>query len=107
MRITDQMAQKAFDFIRNNENEAVRLEGEWRYLDSFTKSLKAVLMRESGESSIGAQETWALASDKYQEHLKELNQAHQAHLLMHARMERAHDTLRLWQTSSANLRGGI
>ena len=61
---------KAVDFIRDNGKKFAQAKADRIYLEEYRKSLKALLMKRSGENAVNAQEREAYAHPEYQELLK-------------------------------------
>ena len=56
---------KAVDFILKHAGELAKAEAQKDYLINYKSSLKSILMKRSGENSIGAQEREAYAHEEY------------------------------------------
>ena len=61
---------KAVDYILKHAALFAKAKAERTYIEHYRKSLKALLMKRSGETAIGAQEREAYAHPEYQELLK-------------------------------------
>ena len=86
---------EAVDFIYRTAPLYAQAKADRVYLEEFRKSQKALLMKSSGESSIGAQEREAYAHPDYGQLLEGLKAA----------IEKE-ETLR-WQLISAQMRGEL
>ena len=104
MIVTEEECDKAVDFIRDNAPVVANAKGELVYLESFGKSLKATLMKHSGESSAAAQEREAYASPKWVEHCEKLRDATVAYELARGMVNAASMKLEIWRSESANNR---
>lgn len=56
---------KSIDFIRDNAKSFAQAKANRIYLEEFRKTQKAILMRQSMESVIGKQETFAYSHPEY------------------------------------------
>jgi hypothetical protein len=92
------------DFIYNNAPAYAEAKGKLAQLEAFKSSLKAILMKESGESSLGAQEREAYASSVYQEHCEALGEATRQSELLKWQIEAARMRFEAWRTESSNQR---
>jgi hypothetical protein len=66
---------KAVDFIRDNAELYAKAKAERIYTEEFRKSLKAILMKKSGENAVNAQEREAYAHPEYRALLDGLKDA--------------------------------
>lgn len=66
---------KALDFIRDNAPAYAQAKAHVIYMTEFRKSMKAMLMTQCHEETIGAQERFAYAHHEYREHLIALAEA--------------------------------
>ena len=73
--IPDNEIDKALDYLRDNANKAAQARADRIYLEEYRKSLKAILMSQSNESVIAAQERYAYAHVDYFKHLQGLKAA--------------------------------
>lgn len=81
-----------------------KAKGERVYLEEFRKTLKAQLMKASGESSIGAQEREAYAHESYVTHLKGLQVAVEAEEVARWRLVAAQAAIEVWRSQEASNR---
>ena len=58
---------KCINFILENAGKFSQAKGELAQLECFKSSLKSIMMKKSGEQTIGAQEREAYASQEYQD----------------------------------------
>jgi len=65
----------AIDYIIKNAEKFAKAKAERIYLEEFRKSKKAILMKESFEETVGAQEREAYAHPDYRELLRGLREA--------------------------------
>ena len=73
--MTDEQAQKAIDFIRDNAPAYAKAKADRTYIENALKNKKAVLMADSDASSLGAKEMYAYAHADYVELLMGLKAA--------------------------------
>ena len=102
--LSEQSIEKAVDWLRDNASSAASLRAKRVYAEEYRKSLKAILMKESGEESAAAKEMWAYAHPKYQAHLKHMAECVQADEENRAMVGAARIRIEAWQTMSANQR---
>ena len=74
------------------------------YIEEFRKVLKAQLMKISGASSIGAQETEAYSSPDYIAHLEALKEAVQIEETLRWRMVTDQASVETWRSINASAR---
>ena len=74
------------------------------YMEEFRKTLKAQLMKDCGESSVGAQEREAYASDIYVGHLKGLQAAVEAEETLRWQMVTDQAAVEVWRSQEASNR---
>jgi len=65
----------AIEYIWDNAPAYAKAKGELAQLEAFKSSLKAILMKKSGESTVTAQEREAYAHPDYQNHCHAIGQA--------------------------------
>lgn len=104
MAITDDDAEKAVDFLRDNARKAAQAIANREYLDEYRKVIKAQIMREHDDKPLGAQEREAGADPRYDAHLKTLRDAVEQAEYMKWMMKAAEVKFDLWRTQSANER---
>jgi hypothetical protein len=71
----DRDPHKAVDYIINNAKHFAKAKAERTYIEHYRKSLKAILMKRTRETTIGGQEREAYADPKYVQHLTALQAA--------------------------------
>lgn len=102
--ITDEMVEKALDFLRDNATEAAAARAERVFCEEWRKTLKAILMKEHPNASIAVQEREAYSDPRYMAHLEALKKAvYEEHRLIGLRSA-AEQKIAAWQTMNANLR---
>lgn len=105
--ITLEDAEKAVDYLRDSARRAAKARAEYGYLDSFTKVVKAKLMREhAGKEPIGAQEAIAYSHAMYSAHLDAVRIAAEAMEYERYMREAADAKFEAWRTQQANERAG-
>lgn len=95
---------EAVDYIYRTAPEYAKAKGELAYLEAYKSSLKAILMKKSGENTAAAQEREAYASDEYQTLCRGLGEATENVELLKWRMTSAQMRLEAWRTESSNNR---
>ena len=79
-----------------------KAKGELTYLEEYRKSLKAILMKSSGEKTSAAQETEAYSHPDYIKHLAGLQAATEAYEKLRWQMVTLEAAVEVWRTQSAN-----
>ena len=102
--ITEDDAERAVQWLVENASAAAKARAERIYLDEYRKSLKARLMRESGQESLGAQEREAYAHPDYGAHLDAMRDAIEADEKIRWLHSAAEARIDAWRTQQANLR---
>ena len=99
--ISDEEAEKAVDFIRDNARKSAQATANRIYMTEYRKVVKAQIMRTSAGASVAAQEVEAESSAPYIEHLKALREADEYFSWM---MTAAEAKIEAWRTHQANQR---
>jgi hypothetical protein len=102
--ISDEDAERAADYIRDNARAAAQAKANRIYLEEYRKVVKAQLMREHDDSALGAQEREAYSEPRYQQHLKVMKDAIEQDEYMRWMLTAAEAKLEAWRTQSANAR---
>lgn len=92
------------NYIYKNAPEYAKAKGELAYLEAYKSSLKAILMKKSGENTAAAQEREAYAHEDYQNLCKALGEATEQVELLKWRMTAAQMRVDIWRTESSNNR---
>ena len=95
---------KAVDFIRDNGKKFAQAKADRIYLEEYRKSLKAILMKRSGENAVNAQEREAYAHPEYQELLKGLREAVETEETLRWQMVAAEARVEVWRSQEATKR---
>jgi hypothetical protein len=95
---------EAVDYILLNGKNFAKAKAERVYLEEYRKSLKAILMKRSMESAIGAQEREAYAHPEYDTLLKGLKAAIEAEEKLRWDLIGAQARVDIWRTEQANNR---
>lgn len=104
--ITQENAEAASEFIRDNSNRIGKAKAERIYLEEFRKSKKALLYNQAPEGSIADRENYAYAHPEYLQVLDALKVAVQEEESLRWLMIAAQVRIELWRTRSANDRRG-
>jgi uncharacterized membrane-anchored protein YjiN (DUF445 family) len=104
--ISDEDAERAADYIRDQARAAAQAKANRIYLEEFRKVVKAQLMREYDDQALGAQERDAYAEPRYKQHLEAMKTAIEADEYHRWMMTAAEAKLEAWRTQSANARKG-
>ena len=102
--ISDEEAEKAVDFIRDNARKSAQATANRIYMTEYRKVVKAQIMRTSAGASVAAQEVEAESSAPYIEHLKALREAVEADEYFSWMMTAAEAKIEAWRTHQANQR---
>lgn len=95
---------KAVDFIIANGKKAAKAKANRIYLDEYRKSLKAILMKRSNETSVNAQEREAYSSQEYIDHLKGILEAVELEEELRWQMIAAQARVEVWRSQEATYR---
>lgn len=95
---------KAIEFIIANAKHFAQAKAERVYIEEFRKSLKAILMQKSGESSLGAQERDAYAHQEYRTLLDGLKAAVEREETLRWQLVAAQARIDVYRTQAANAR---
>ena len=94
----------AIDYILTHKRAYAKAKGQLAQLEVYKNSLKAIMMKKSGEQTIGAQEREAYASEEYVNLGHAIGQATEQVEDMKFALEAAKMRVQVWQTESANNR---
>jgi len=95
---------KAVDYILQNKGHYAKAKSERVYLEEFKKSLKAILMKRTNESSIAAQEREAYSHPEYLELLEGIKVATEIEEKLRWDLIAAQARIEIWRTEQANHR---
>jgi hypothetical protein len=95
---------KAVDFIIANGKKAAKAKANRVYMDEYRKSLKAILMKKSMESSVNAQEREAYSHPEYVQHLKAIQEAVEVEEELRWQMIAAQARVEVWRSQEATNR---
>ena len=104
MIITDQDAQKAFDYLKSTEAEHAQATADFDSLKKHENALVAKLKLRSSEKTSAAKEDEAYGSIEYETWEAGMKEANFNLTLLENKRDRAHTSLDLWRTESANAR---
>lgn len=94
----------ALDFLRDNAIKLAQAKANRVYVEEFRKTLKARLMKSSGQEAIGAQEREAYAHDSYAQHLLALQSAVEEEEALRWLMVAAQAKIDVWRSLNASNR---
>ncbi len=94
----------AVDYIIKHASQFADAKAQRVYLEEFRKSKKAILMKQSIEAALGAQEREAYAHPEYQELLLAIKQAVQIEEKLRWDLIAAQARIEIYRTQQANLR---
>lgn len=95
---------KAIDFIFENGKKFAKAKAERIYLEEYRKSLKAILMKRSMETAIGAQEREAYAHEEYRQLLEGLKVAVEAEEELRWALVAAQARVEVWRSQESSKR---
>jgi hypothetical protein len=95
---------KAIDFIFENGKKFAKAKAERIYLEEYRKSLKAILMKRSMETAIGAQEREAYAHEEYRQLLEGLKVAVEEEEELRWSLVAAQARVEVWRSQEASNR---
>ena len=95
---------KAIDFIFENGKHFAKAKAERIYLEEYRKSLKAILMKRSMETAIGAQEREAYAHEEYKQLLEGLKVAVEAEEELRWALVAAQARVEVWRSQESSKR---
>lgn len=101
--ITDQEAEKACSFIRDNAKNYAKAKAERIYLEQFRKSKKALLVADSS-GTVLERESYAYAHTEYQNLLKAWSEAVETEETYRWQLVAAQAKIEMWKTEQYNNR---
>jgi hypothetical protein len=104
MEKPDRDPHKAVDHIIKHAKQFADAKAQRVFLEEFRKSKKALLMKQSLEPALGAQERDAYAHPEYIELLKGLKEAVEIEEKLRWDLIAAQARVDIWRTEQANLR---
>lgn len=96
--------QDAVDHIYRSGREYAKAKAERVYMDEYRKSLKAILMKKAGESSVAAQEREAYSHPDYLTHLTAIRAAVEAEETLRWGIVAAEARVEVWRSQEASNR---
>ena len=102
--ITEEQVGGALDYLRDNASVAAHARANRIYVEEYRKTLKAQIMLEHAELTIGAQERNAYADPRYIAHLEALRDAVEADEKHRFLRSTAEAKIEAWRTQSSNER---
>ncbi len=92
------------DFLRDNASKLAEAKANRVYLEEFSKSLRATLMKASGETTAAAQEREAYAHADYQRHLEGIREAVRVEEQLKWLMISAQAKIDIWRSMESSAR---
>jgi len=102
--VQDRDPHEAVDYILRHAKHFAKAKAERTYIEHYRKSLKAILMKKSNESAIGAQEREAYAHPEMLELIKGLQAAVEIEEKLKWDITAAELRVEIWRTDQANNR---
>jgi hypothetical protein len=102
--ISDDDIERAVDYLRDNAGRAAAARANRIYMEEYRKVVKAEVMRELPDESIGAQEARAYSGQRYKEHLVSLKESIREDEYHRWMMAAAEAKIEAWRTQQANNR---
>ena len=100
----DRDPHEAVDYILRHAKQFAKAKAERTYIEHYRKSLKAILMKRSNESAIGAQEREAYAHPEMLELIKGLQAAVEIEEKLKWDITASELRVEIWRTEQANNR---
>lgn len=100
----DRDPHEAVDYILRHAKQFAKAKAERTYIEHYRKSLKAILMKKSNESAIGAQEREAYAHPEMLELIRGLQAAVEIEEKLKWDITAAELRVEIWRTEQANNR---
>ena len=95
---------KAIKYIQDNAQAYADAKAARIYIEQFLKTVKAQLMSESDEKTLGAQETFAYAHGRYIDQLQELKSAVIEEEYLRYMLKAAEMRIEVYKVESYNMR---
>mgnify|MGYP003704897353 CR=1 FL=1 len=96
--MSEDQAQKAIDFIRDNAPKYANAKAERVYIEQFLRSKKSMLMADEG-GTLGAKEAYAYAHIDYETQLLGLREAVRQEEHLRYMLEAAKLRVEIWKTN--------
>lgn len=100
----DRDPHKAVDYILLNGKKFAKAKAERVYLEEYRKSLKAILMKRTIETSVAAQEREAYSDPEYLQLLQGIKEATEVEEKLRWDLIGAQARVEIWRTEQANNR---
>ena len=100
----DRDPHKAVDYILVNGKKFAKAKAERVYLEEYRKSLKAILMKRTIETSVAAQEREAYSDPEYLQLLQGIKEATEIEEKLRWDLIGAQARVEIWRTEQANNR---
>jgi hypothetical protein len=95
---------KAVDFLIANGKKAGQAKANRWYMEEYRKSLKAILMKKSMETSVNAQEREAYSNQEFIDHLRAVEEAIELEEVLRWQMIAAQARIEVWRSQEATNR---
>jgi len=102
--MSDYDPHAAIDYIIKNAGKFAKAKSERIYIEEYRKSLKAILMKQSGQTVIAAQEREAYAHDDYAALLAGLREAVETEEKLRWDLIAAQARIEVWRSQEATNR---
>ena len=96
--------QTSLQCLHDNGPKLAQVKAERTYLDEYRKSLKAILMSKSTQTSAAMQERDAYAHPEYLDHLEALRDAVEREEFLRWKMVTAQAAIDVWRSMNASNR---
>ncbi len=97
-------AERAVNYIRKHAMQYSIAKAHRIYMEEFRKTLKAQLMKKSGENAVNAQEREAYAHPEYVEHLKAIRESVTKEEYLRWKIVAAEAMIEVWRSQEATKR---
>jgi len=105
--MTDNDAEKALDYIKNNAHQYAKAKAERTYLEQFLKSKKAILMASSQATTSAGQERDAYAHQDYIDLLEALKTAVETEETLKWKLTAAEIQIDIYRTQESSKRAMV
>jgi len=100
MAITEEMAERANDFIRDSASVYAHAKANRVYLEHFRKAKRALLMQQAPEGRVSDKEAWAEGHDEYIEVLVGIRAAVEQEETLKWQMVAAQEKINIWRSEN-------
>lgn len=103
--ISDDQAEKAADWIRDNAANIADAKSDRAYKEECLRVVRSEVFLSVSDGSVALKEAEALASPEYKKALQEYREAVRNESFLFTNLKAAEMKIEVWRSQSANLRG--